>query len=161
MHRSTAASMPEAHSFDSGACLSRVVSGLAELTAPALADLSLPRHWEPVNPAHDNKHLVLLTKEKHAAELAEVEQHWQQTQGYGCIVSVHRIQNSALHQRFEGMRKSTPSLTEQVAYHGTRLNVPAGIYDSPTGFNMICGTARSGSVATPLTLGLRGMSAAG
>jgi hypothetical protein len=64
---------------------------------------------------------------------------------------VHRIQNGALHLRFEEARRKTPTVTEQVAYHGTRLNVPAGIYDSPTGFNMICGTARPGSVATPLT----------
>jgi hypothetical protein len=110
--------------------------------AAALKD---PAHWEAVDTKHGNKHLVRLTKGKHGAELGEVEQHWQNTQGHGTIVSVHRIQNSALHQRFEGARLDTPSLTEQVAYHGTLANVPAGIYDSPTGFNMRCGVYAPGS----------------
>jgi hypothetical protein len=77
---------------------------------------------------------------------------------------VHRIQSNALHHRFEGMRRNTPGLSEQVAYHGTRTNVPALIYDSPTGFDMSRGTARPGSVAIPragLGMQRRGMSAAG
>jgi hypothetical protein len=138
--------MTGTHLFDCGVCHCRVVSGLAELAAPAITDPSLPRHWELVNPTYGNKHLVLLTKAKHADELAEVAKHWQQTRGQGIIVSVHRIQNPALHHRFEGMRKNTPGLAEQVAYHGTRTNAPALIYDSPTGFDMSRGMSAPGSV---------------
>jgi hypothetical protein len=127
----------------------------AEAVAAATAGPKDPAHWESVDTKHGNKHLLQLTKEKRSAELGEVEQHWQNTQGQGTIVSVHRIQNSALHHRFEGMRQTTPGLTEQVAYHGTRTNVPALIYDSLTGFDMRRGMAQPGSVATPLTLGLR------
>jgi hypothetical protein len=121
--------------------------------AAAAAALEDPAHWEPVDPTHGNKHLMHLAKGKHDAELGEVEQHWQQTFGHGSIVSVHRIQNSGLHHRFERMRQNTPSMTEQVAYHGTRTNVPALIYDCPTGFDMSRGLHRPGSVTTPLTLG--------
>jgi hypothetical protein len=117
--------------------------------AAVAAGLKDPAHWEPVDPTHGNKHLLLLTKEKHSAELAEVEQHWQQTNGQGRVVAVHRIQNSALHHRFEGARQSTPGVTERLAYHGTRLNVPALIYDSPTGFDMSRGMAQPGSVTIP------------
>jgi hypothetical protein len=104
----------------------------------------LPRHWEPVDPAHGNKHLVLLTTAKHADELTQVEQHWKQTNGQGNIVSVHRIQNSALHHRFETARSQTLNLTEQLAYHGTSTNAPVLIYNSPTGFDMRRGAAQPG-----------------
>jgi hypothetical protein len=133
-------------------CFCRVFSTLAGLPTPAsaAAEPSLPHHWEHINSKRGNKHLVQLTKEKHADELAEVEQHWQQTDGDGTIVAVHRIQNSALHHRFEGARQSTPGLVEQIAYHGTSANVPALIYDSPKGFDMSRGMAQPGSVALVL-----------
>jgi len=118
----------------------------AEAAAAATVGPKDPALWEAVDTTHENKHLLLLTKEKHSAELAELEQHWQNTQGQGTIVSVHRIQNSALHHRFEGMQKNTPSLTKRVAYHGTRTNVPALIYDSLTGFDMSRGAYAPGSV---------------
>jgi hypothetical protein len=138
--------MAGAHSFDERHLFPHLISAPAALPTPATAEPPLSRHWEPVDTAHGNKHLLLLTKEKHAAELAELEKHWQQTHGSGCIVSVHRIQNSALHHRFEGMQKNTPSLTKRVAYHGTRTNVPTLIYDSPTGFDMSRGASAPGSV---------------
>jgi len=96
-------------------------------------------HWEPVDSAHGNKHLLLLTKAKHKAELAKIAQHWHQTDGVGKVESVHRIQNPALLRRFEHAKHV--GLTEVIAYHGTKLNVPAGIYDSPTGFDMSRGEA--------------------
>ena len=91
-----------------------------------------------------------------------MEKHWQQTKGQGTIVSVHRIQNPALHRRFVAEAKrhgggwfSSSGLKEMVAYHGTRANAPALIYDSPTGFDMSCGVARYGSVRPELN-GSRG-----
>jgi hypothetical protein len=123
-----------------------VLSEPTALVAPAVGEPPLPQHWETVDTTHGNKHLLLLTKQKHLDELTEVEKHWEQTDGQGRIVAVHRIQNSALHHRFEGMRKNTPSLTEQAAHHGTRANVPALIYDSPTGFDMSRGMSTPGLV---------------
>jgi len=125
--------------------------------AAAAAALKDPAHWEPVDPTHGNQHLVQLTKGKYGAELGEVEQHWLQTFGHGRIASVHRIQNGVLHRRFETARFQAPTLAERVAYHGTRLNVPAGIYDSPMGFNMRCGVYVPGSVTlSELTAAARG-----
>jgi hypothetical protein len=139
--------MTGAHSFDERHLFPRVLS------APAATDPPLPSHWEPIDPAHGDKHLLQLTKEKHSAELAEVEQHWQQTDGDGTIVRVHRIQNPALHRRFEGTRRQTPGLVDTIAYHGTRLNAPALIYDSPTGFSVPRGSYAPGSVPASCTGG--------
>jgi len=141
-----------AHCFPKRRLFFSLVS-VPALAASAVVDPSLPRHWEPMDTTHGNKHLVHLTKEKHPAELAEVEQHWQLTNGNGHIVSVHRIQNSALHRRFAKARQCTPGVTEQLTYHGTRSNVPSSIYASRTGFDMSRGLHQPGSVATPLTLG--------
>jgi hypothetical protein len=128
----------------------------AAAKAAAAAAHKDPAHWEAVNGAHGNKHLVQLTEEKHAAELAAVKRHWKKTKGVGTVVSVHRIQNSALHRRFAKARQCTQlSLPEKIAYHGTRSNVPAKIYDSPTGFNMRRGVHAPGSVTTPHALRLR------
>jgi hypothetical protein len=131
-----------------------------EIAAAALvARLDDPGHWQPVaaKPGH-SRHLLLLTEtDKHASELAEVKQHWKDTGGFGRVVSVHRIQNSALHRRFEekkialeqqrrGQKDIIKPVEETVAYHGTRSNVPALIYDSPTGFEVSRGESAEGSV---------------
>jgi hypothetical protein len=128
--------------------------------AAAAAALKNPAHWETVDRAHGNKHLVRLTT-KHRAELTAVKRHWKSTNGLGRVISVHRIQNGALHRRFEKMRKSHPKLAEKVAYHGTRANVPASIYDSPSGFDMSRGAYAPGSVKAHTNLKSQAVSAAG
>jgi hypothetical protein len=124
--------------------------------AAALVD---PAHWQPVAvKAGHSRHLLLLSEaDEHTAELAEVKQHWKDTGGFGRVVSVHRIQNSALHRRFEetkytleqqrrGQKDILKPVEEMVAYHGTRSNVPAFIYDSPTGFDVSRCVSAAGSV---------------
>ncbi len=137
--------------------LAQLPVGLIESEPPsppiaAAAEWQPPQHWSLVDPAHGNRHLMLLDHVKHSRELAEIKAHWQSTGGYGVILSVHRIQNPALHQRYEEAKQRLQQSGEQhqadaTAYHGTRLNDPALIYDSPTGFDVSKGTALAGSVS--------------
>jgi hypothetical protein len=64
----------------------------------------IPAHWNPIDPAHGNTSLVLLTEKDHAAELAEVHQHYSSTNGLGKLLSVHRVQNEEQWKRFEQKR---------------------------------------------------------
>ncbi len=116
------------------------------------AEWQPPAHWQPVDRTHGNRHLLLLDSVKHAKELQEIESHWQQTRGAGTILSVYRIQNPSLHRRYEEAKQQLQQSGEGhkadvIAYHGTRWNNPELIYDSPTGFDINKGRARSGSAA--------------
>jgi hypothetical protein len=66
-----------------------------------LATHQLPSHWNPIDPAHGNTSLVLLTEKEHATELAQVKQHYSSTGGVGTLLSVHRVQNMLQWKRFE------------------------------------------------------------
>ena len=117
--------------------------------AAAAAAASESAHWEPIDPAHGNRHLLLLTEQKHADELAEVKQHYASTGGIGRILSVHRIQNPQLLQRYEQARQQlqragSSTKGDIIAYHGTRVNDPALIYDSATGFDISQGVYAPG-----------------
>ena len=52
--------------------LTNASSSQAALTAAVAAASA---HWQPVDAAHGNRHLLLLADDKHAHELAEVQQH--------------------------------------------------------------------------------------
>lgn len=141
-------SLISAHSL----LLSRLAAEQAAATATgAVATLVDPSRWESVDPSHGNRHLLLLDAVKHAAELEGVKAHWNDTQGRGTIVSVHRVQNPSLHQRYAEVKQNlikdgVQHQSEVIAYHGTRSNDPALIYDSKTGFDVSRGMARPGSV---------------
>ncbi len=101
-------------------------------------------HWTVVDPSHGNRHLLLLNGSKHRKELNELKEHWKATGGAGVIKSVHRIQNPALHRRYEEAKQELKQSGKKhqadiIAYHGTRSNNPAWIYDSPNGFNPLRG----------------------
>ncbi len=115
----------------------------------AVVEWQPPQHWSLVDPAHGNRHLMLLDSVKHSQELAEIKAHWQSTGGHGIILSVHRIQNPALHRRYEEAKQRLQQSgkkhqTDVVAYHGTLVNNPALIYDSPTGFDISKGHCAEG-----------------
>ncbi len=118
--------------------------------AAKLADAtSAPLHWESIDPSHGNRHLLLLDPVKHAEELAHIKSHWQTTSGVGSILSVHRIQNPALHRRYAEAKQQMQQSGEEhqaevIAYHGTSQNSPSLIYDSPTGFDISKGQSRPG-----------------
>ena len=110
-----------------------------------------PAHWDIIDPANENKTLVLLDSIKHSAELSAIQSHWKMGAGPH-IVSVHRIQNISLQQRYDQAKMKLqrdhipPENMDIIAYHGTSFNDPALIYNSPTGFDISKGTARAGSV---------------
>jgi hypothetical protein len=119
----------------------------------AAAEWQLPAEWSLVNQSHGNRHLMLLDPVKHAEELAHLKSHWQATSGVGSILSVHRIQNPALHRRYEEAKQRLQQSGEQhetevIAYHGTYANNPALIYDSPTGFAISKGHCAEGRGAS-------------
>ncbi len=127
----------------------RVLCVLHRLVSEAADAAAAPAHWESINPAHGNRHLLMLNPVKHANELAEVKRHWKKTQGVGSILSVHRIQNAALHRRYEEAKQQLQQSGKKhqadiIAYHGTSQKRPALIYDSPTGFDISKGMARPG-----------------
>ena len=111
-----------------------------------------PAHWDPIDPAHGNTSLVLLSKDnaKHAAEIAAVEQGWTSTAGLGTIVSIHRVQNLHLHKQFEAKKAALKkagrlSRSDDVrVYHGTQGNAPSLIHSSKVGFDPSLGRARPG-----------------
>ena len=121
--------------------------GSSDSVAPADGS---PAHWDPIDPAHGNASLVLLSKDnaKHAAEIAAVEQGWTNSAETDKIVSIHRVQNLHLHQQYEA-RKAELQKAGQLAqsdvrvYHGTRRNVPSLIHSGTTGFDPACGSGGS------------------
>ena len=101
-----------------------------------------PAHWDPIDPAHGNTSLVMLSKSNpnHAAEIAAVEQGWTSTAGQGRIVSIHRVQNLHLHKQYEAKKEelyAAGHLTQVDlrVYHGTRTNDPSLIHSGTTGFD--------------------------
>lgn len=114
------------------------------LSSPLQLPAGCPPHWE-LDHTGTLPMLVLLDGQKHAAELAEVTASWRHTGGLGSIVSVHRVQNPALLQRFVQHKQQLGwSHRELQVWHGTRTNDPALIYATPTGFDMSRGDARAG-----------------
>lgn len=114
-----------------------------------------PAHWDPVDPSHGNKTLVLLSKAnpKHASELTQVQQSWTGTAGIGSIVTVHRVQNLALWRAYEAkkaeLQKSGSLIkSDMVVYHGTRANAPELIHAGSVGFDPSLGASHPGSVAS-------------
>ena len=115
---------------------------------PLLADDS-PAHWEPLDDstkAHGNTSLVLLSKDKHSDELAEVVKNFERTGPKGVIKTVHRVQNKSilanyLRKREEmverGIKRGKPSdiRADLIVFHGTRVTPPSKIHASPSGFD--------------------------
>ncbi len=117
--------------------------------AVAAATATAAARCETVNPAFGNRHLLLLNGSKHRKELNELKEHWKATGGAGVIKSVHRIQNPALHRRYEEAKQELQQSGKKhqadvIAYHGTLVNNPALIYDSPTGFDISKGHCAEG-----------------
>lgn len=98
-----------------------------------------PSHWDPVDSAHGNRTLVLLSPEnpRHVAELKQVHDRWTRTGGQGTIASVHRVQNSHLHARFEDWkcRHSSQHHKELTVYYGTSRTAPSLIHEGSAGFD--------------------------
>lgn len=133
------------------ACSSLSDSVFCALTCspnPLLADDS-PAHWEPLDEstkAHGNTTLVLLHKDKHADEIAEVIQNFERTGPRGVIKTVHRVQNKSiltnyLRKREEMLEsgvqrgKASDIRADLVVFHGTRMTPPSKIHASPSGFD--------------------------